>query len=236
MKERDLRKLICRGNEQDNKALYDALKKNHPELGAKSREQRSAAPKQKPVFFKHAVALAPLAAVIVFAITMLAVSFANSPHYASGSASAYPFVSGEWDLGYWPNMINCTVKEYADINNKSFLYCDGDEYIGMAVTEYSDFQTQAFVGLQVSYYNPANRTDATCFIYYENNPLRFLQGNIDACDNQAEVGDCVVKWGADKNVAYGSFDYGGYQYYVSVRSGDSAVLFDFVKCLLMSRR
>ena len=76
--------------------------------------------------------------------------------------------------------------------------------------------------------------DLTYFVYYENNPLGFLQNNIDACNEQTVVDDCVVKWGADKNVVYGNFSYGDYEYYVSVRSGDTAVMLDFVNALLAS--
>jgi len=217
--------MIRENNSQDNRALADALRKQHPEILRNTDANEGASSKKTIV--KRVAVFATLAAAVTAAV-LIPTLLLNT-----GDATSNPdYVYSPTPLPvYKTTELNYTVQEYNDLYNTSFLYFDfSDDY---TVTKYSYTDSENFLGLGVSLKNTETNDDIEYVICSDTKTLDFLEYNIFICDNESTVSDTKIKWATVNNNSYGIFNFDGYGYYITLKNNpDETRLFELIQILL----
>lgn len=227
MKEQDLHKLIRENSSNDNKVLADALKKKHPEIMLNP-DVSNDSPSKKSIAKRIAI-FAPLATAAALAVILIPTLLLNTNDANDGGDL------GQFKNKYITENLNCTIREYNDLNDTVFLYFEWADTSDNSIIKYSHNNTKEFWGLSVSLNDieTDNRIEYT--ICTDDSPLDFLEYNISICTKETTVSACSVKWTSLNNNSYGIFNYDSYDYYVTLENDNEVRLFELIDILLSTK-
>lgn len=227
LREQEFHKVIRENSSNDNKILADELRKLHPEIMHTSPKGSEMQTKKS---VKRRVAIfAPLATVAVVAIVLIPTLLLNVNNTNNNDW-------GRPKREYNIEEVNCTLEEYNNLNNTSFLYFGWANISDYTLTQYTHSNTKAFLGLSVRLNNVETGDKIECTICIEDNPLDFLKYNISICTNDNTVSNCAVKWAFVNGNSYGIFNWNNYNYYLTLKNDSEARLFELIDIMLLSSK